>query len=373
MMAAAVLTIPSARPIATLGTGGELREVLSIQQLGSSRKTVRIRQGRNCSVLSSSLAWSLSSHRASEPPLNAQIKLGSTLQMSQEESFTPGPDRRKRKRGMFTVPVQIRGRVGTLEVFEDLVTSLDVSRDDLLLSTSRGGYSVGQRLHVSCPYWCAPTAINVPRNAQVVRNVLLPHYTYALALQFLPGVCEESSWSNPSSPFPNQVRVLCVELDSTTSRAPCTILEKDGYHVVAVSTAKEALDILSSEAPDVILAEAECLGQEISGKDLCAIVKTCPRLQHIPVILLTASAMPSDYATSHEIGAVVCMSIPCKPERLRSAIHLVAAPPAPCSVYGGRFNVASFVRTSWFRTSELIPDVLNRKKKNLAPCETRFQ
>ncbi len=266
--------------------------------------------------------------------------------MSQLEPLRQGLDRRKRKRGMFTVPVQIRGGVGTLEVFEDLVTSLDVSRDGLLLSTSRGGYAVGQRLHVSCPYWCAPTAINVPRNAQVVRNVLLPNYTYALALQFLPGICEESPWTNPSSPFPNQVRVLCVESDSTAARALRVILEKDGYHVVVVSTAQEALDILSSEAPDVILAEAESQGQEISGKDLCAIVKTCPRLQHIPVILLTTSALPSDYATSHQIGAVVCMTIPCKPERLRSAVHLVAAPPALCSVYSARFNVASFVRTS---------------------------
>lgn len=283
---------------------------------------------------------------AGEPTLSAQIEVVPTLQVSLTEPIKSGPDRRRRKRGMFSVPVQIRGGVGTLEVFEDLVTSLDVSRDGLLLSTSRGGYSVGQKLHVSCPYWCAPTAINVPRNAQVVRNVLLPNYTYALALQFMPGICEESSWNDSPSPYPNQVRVLCVESDSSASRALCAILEKDGYHVVAVATAKEALDILSSEAPDVILAEAECPGQEISGKDLCAIVKTCPRLQHIPVILLTSSALPSDYATSHQIGAVVCMTIPCRPERVRSAIHLVAAPPALCSVYSARFNVASFVRTS---------------------------
>ena len=132
--------------------------------------------------------------------------------------------------------------------------------------------------------------------------------------------------------------------DLAAARARCEMLEKDGYHVVAVSTAQEALDILHSSTPNVILAEAE--GQDISGKDLCAIVKTCARLQHIPVILLTASAFPSDYATSHEIGAVACMAIPCKPERLRSAIHLVAAPPALCSVYSTRFNVASFVRTA---------------------------
>src|SRR5271163_657514 len=186
--------------------------------------------------------------------------------MSHEAPLKSGPDRRKRKRGMFSVPVQIRGGVGTLEVFEDLVTSLDVSRDGLLLSTSRGGYSVGQRLHVACPYWSAPTAINVPRNAQVIRNVLLPNYTYALALQFLLGPCEEEPWAVPSSPFPNQVRVLCVVSDSPAARALREMLEKDGYHVVAVATAQDALDILRSEAPNVILAESE--GQGLSGKDL---------------------------------------------------------------------------------------------------------
>jgi CheY-like chemotaxis protein len=135
----------------------------------------------------------------------------------------------------------------------------------------------------------------------------------------------------PATPFPNQMRVLCVVSDLAAARALSEMLEKDGYHVVAVSTAQEARDILHSETPNVILAAAE--GQDISGKDLCAIVKTCARLQHIPMILLTASALPSDYATSDEIGAVVCTAIPCKPERLRSAIHLVAAPPALCSVH----------------------------------------
>ncbi len=276
--------------------------------------------------------------------MSAQIKIVPTLQMSQEEPLKSGPERRKRKRGMFAVPVQVCGAVGTLDAFEDLVTSLDVSRDGLLLATSRDGYSVGQRLQVACPYWSTPTAINVPRNAKVIRSTLLPNCTYALALQFLPGACEEGPWALPSSPFPNQVRVLCVVSDSTAARALCEILEKDGYHVVAVCTAQEALDILRTEAPDVILAEAE--GREISGKDLCAIVKTSPRLQHIPVILLIASSLPSDYATSHQIGAVVCMTIPCKPERLRSAIHLLAAPPAICSVYSAPFSIASFVRNS---------------------------
>lgn len=318
--------------------------MLWIQGQAASQAAVRKWDGSNCRAFSLPSELAPFKHRAGESTLNAQIKIVPSRALSQVEAIQRGPDRRKRKRAMFAVPVQIRGAVGTLEVFEDIVTSLDVSRDGLLVSTSRGGYAVGQRLHVACPYWRMPTAINVPRNAQVIRNVLLPNYTYAVALQFLPGVCEEGPWGLPASPFPNQVRVLCVVADSIAAGGLSDALAKDGYHVVVVPSAQEALDILRSEAPDVILAEAE--GQELSGSDLCAIVKTCPRLQHIPVILLTASAMPSDYASSHQIGAVVCMSIPCKPERLRSAIHLVAAPPALCSVYSSRFNMSSFVRTS---------------------------
>jgi hypothetical protein len=138
--------------------------------------------------------------------LNAQIKIVPTLQMSLAEALKSGADRHKRKRGMFTVPVQICGGVGALEVFEDIVTSLDVSREGLLLATSRGGDSVGQKLQVARPYWSEPTAINVPPNAQVIRNLLLPNFIYALALQFLPGACDDSPWAMPASPFPNQVR-----------------------------------------------------------------------------------------------------------------------------------------------------------------------
>jgi CheY-like chemotaxis protein len=93
----------------------------------------------------------------------------------------------------------------------------------------------------------------------------------------------------------------------------------------------------------VIIAEAE--GGEVSGHDLCAIVKTSERLQHVPVILMTKSALPSDYSAGHRLGAMVCMAKPCKPARLQQAVHLVAAPPSERSVYSAAFNTGPFVRT----------------------------
>ena len=103
-----------------------------------------------------------------------------------------------------------------------------------------------------------------------------------------------------------------------------------------VKTAKEALDFLRMNVPDVFIAEVEC--EEISGHDLCAIVKRSERLQRVPVILLTRSAQPADYSASHQMGAVVCMAKPFQPDRLAHVVRLVAPPPTTKSFYGARVS-----------------------------------
>jgi CheY-like chemotaxis protein len=256
----------------------------------------------------------------------------------------PGSERRARARVSFAARVHIRGGIGTLEAFEDFANSVDITREGLLVSTTRGGYWVGQALQVTCPYWSTPTAINTARKARIVRSSLRPGSRYGVAVQFqdVNGNGSASVWA--PTPDPNQVRVLGVESDPKLAGAMRSLLQDDGYQVVFVSTAHQALAILATEIPDVILAEVE--GGEISGQDLCAIVKKDERLQHVPVILLTSSALPSDYSASHRLGAVVCMMKPCKPGRLQHAVHLVAPPPAERSVYSARFNMSAFVRTS---------------------------
>jgi two-component system, chemotaxis family, response regulator PixH len=255
-----------------------------------------------------------------------------------------GIERRTRTRAKIDFRVHVRGGVGTLQAFEDVVHSVDVTKDGLLLSTARPGYFVGEPLQVTFPYWTTPTAINKPRRARVIRSALMRNMHYGLAVKFDQGngALEDLPWI--VTPFANQVRVLGVESDPRMAQAMIELLQQDGYNVVFVATAQQALDILRYETPDVILADAE--GGEISGQDLCAIVKKNDRLQHIPVILLTDSALPSDYSASHKLGAVVCMMRPCQPGRLQRAVHLVAAPPTLRTVYSARFNMAPFVRTS---------------------------
>lgn len=276
--------------------------------------------------------------------MSSEIPASAEVMSSAKHPAASGAERRRRKRARIAVPVHIRGGIERADTFEDLGNSVDASRDGLLLSTSRDGYWAGQPLLVTFPFSNAPTAINTPRKAKVIRSTLTPDSLYALGVQFQPehGKNGSSPWA--STPFPNQVRVLAVESDPRMASTMRDLLQQDGYHVVFVSTTQQALDILRSETPDVLLAEVEC--GEISGQDLCAIVKTNERLRHIPVILLTRSALPSDYSAGRLLGAVVCMAKPCQPERLQHAIHLVAPPTSQRPAYSPRFNVSSFVRIS---------------------------
>lgn len=259
-----------------------------------------------------------------------------------------GKDRRRRRRVKMCVQLKVRGGIGTKDPFEELATSIDVTRDGILFATDRGGYCVGEPVEVTFPYSDEPGTINAPRRGRIVRCLLLPGLRFGIGVKLQhPGANGSGHgipWTIPATPYHDQVRVLGVESDSQAAQALRGLLEQDGYHVVMVANACEALDILRHETPDAILAEAE--GGEISGKDLCAIVKTCERLQHVPVILLTNSALPSDYAACRQLGATVCMMRPFKPARLQNAVHLVAPPPSHRSVYRAETNIVSFTRTS---------------------------
>ena len=261
----------------------------------------------------------------------------------QAESALTGIERRRRMRTKMDLRVRLEGGRGTLQSFEDLGRTLDVSRDGLLVSTALSRYWVGQMLQVTCPYWPTPAAINTARTAKVLRAVLLPNLKHAVAVEYQTEAAAAAAEAWVTTPFASHVRVLGVESDPKMAHTMSVLLNEDGYHTVFVATAQQALDILKTETPDVILAEAE--GSGICGNDLCAIVKSSERLCHVPVILMTSAAMPSNYATGHMLGAVVCIAKPCWPDKLQQAVHLVAPPPSEQSMYSAAFNVGSFVRT----------------------------
>ena len=113
--------------------------------------------------------------------------------------------------------------------------------------------------------------------------------------------------------------MLIVEPDPRAADMMRGMFQQDGYNVVIVANAEEALAVLRTTVPVAFIAEVE--GSDMSGQDLCLIIKRNERLQRVPVILLTRSAQPADYSASHQLGAVVCMAKPFQPERLQHVVR----------------------------------------------------
>ena len=262
-------------------------------------------------------------------------------------------ERRRRKRAKISAKVLVRA-VDSPEPFEEVCKSIDVSRDGLLFTAARGGYWKGQVLDVTFPYSSAAAAFNSAQRAEVVRVSEQGAGQYGVAVQFATskatgkGTQNSTGAGDPSgSGTATQKKqpsvVLAVESDRRTADVMRSILGQDGYTVIVVATAQEALEVLRTTVPVCFIAEVE--GTDMTGHDLCLIIKRNDRLAKVPVILLTRAAQPADYAASHQLGAVVCMAKPFKPERLLHVVRLVAPPPQIRSAYGSRVSGSSIERT----------------------------
>ena len=281
----------------------------------------------------------------------------STTQIASAEASKSGArnansvERRRRKRAKISAQVHVSA-VNAPQPFEEICKSVDVSRDGLLFITARAGYWKGQRLEVTFPYSTAAAALNQPQTAEVVRSEDQGNGQHAVAVQFLAakeevGVKGAEAVSGSTSgavgaQAKQQSIVLAVEADRRTADTMRNILQNDGYTVVIVSTAQAALEVLRTTVPAVFLAEVEA--EDMSGQDLCLIIKRNDRLRGVPVILLTRAAQPADYAASHSLGAVVCMAKPFKPEKLLHVVRLVAPPPQVKNVYGSRMQANAIER-----------------------------
>jgi CheY-like chemotaxis protein len=250
-------------------------------------------------------------------------------------------ERRRRRRAKISAQLHVRA-ASTSEPFEEVCMTVDVSRDGLLFLSNRSGFWKGQALNVTFPFSTDAGAINHAQPAEVMRVTELGGGKWSVAVQFEAAAVQAKdadktgAFSVGSGVAPSQAKlqqmVLAVESDNRTADIMRNLLQQDGYNVVLVSKAQEALDILRTAVPAVFIAEVEA--EDMSGHDLCLIIKRNERLQRVPVILLTRAAQPADYTASHQLGAVVCMAKPFQPERLLHVVRLVAPPPSVKPVYG---------------------------------------
>jgi CheY-like chemotaxis protein len=96
------------------------------------------------------------------------------------------------------------------------------------------------------------------------------------------------------------IQILVVDDNLTNLKLACEILEYEKYEVHRASSAEEALNILSSISPDLILLD---IGMpKMDGFMMTRKLKSNLRTKDLPVIALTASAMKGDDVKAYEAG-----------------------------------------------------------------------
>jgi CheY-like chemotaxis protein len=253
-----------------------------------------------------------------------------------EASENPQPERRRRLRTKISAPVRVRANSGSLQHAE-VCTTVDASRDGLLFTTSRQDYARGMDLAITFPYSGAAGGVQHERTATVARVFEMPEGRMGVGIRFhegkRPEKLDEDSKSLKGAKNAGAVArdlekpmplVLAVEADGRARETIRTVLTGEGYAVEVVETGAEAVEFLRQRTPNLLLTEIEV--SDMSGYDLCLIVKSNERLQHVPVVMTTRAGQPNDYSTAHALGAIVCMSKPYKQERLLHVVRMLAPP-----------------------------------------------
>jgi CheY-like chemotaxis protein len=129
--------------------------------------------------------------------------------------------------------------------------------------------------------------------------------------------------NNAKPPIGSGPIILAVDDDRMVLRLLEEKLTGRGYIVKTASSGEEALKILGEITPAVLILDVMMSG--ISGYDVCRFVKQEERLKNIPVIFLTSRDTPKDYKTGHELGAVMYVAKPIKPDQILRAVQMLSA------------------------------------------------
>lgn len=255
-------------------------------------------------------------------------------------------ERRHRRRVKISAPVRVR-QVDLPRAAEfDLTMTSDVSREGILFETSRNTYARGQEVAVVFPYRAMlPGEQATEQRGQVVRVVRASESRFGVAVAFLEGAPKYElidALGNPlgtDSAHANEPVVahgskkpliLHVDADQRVRTLMRAELELQGYSVESVQDPSLALALLRHRAPVALICEAEAFpdvlpgGGEMSGYDLCVIIRRNSKFARMPVILTTRSGLPSDFATAHALGATACVSKPYDLNRISNLVRMLA-------------------------------------------------
>jgi len=118
--------------------------------------------------------------------------------------------------------------------------------------------------------------------------------------------------------LPDMPKILLVEDNEASADALARRLERRNYSVRIAADGLQAVALAKSEQPDLILMDLGLPG--IDGWDATAHLKSNPETSHIPIIVLSAHAMPNH---KHQAFAAGGDDFDSKPVQFDRLLHKI--------------------------------------------------
>ena len=93
-------------------------------------------------------------------------------------------------------------------------------------------------------------------------------------------------------------------------------LRNGGYEVITASDGEEALALAMQHVPDLIFTDYQM--PALSGLELCARLRTCPKTRSIPTVMLTARGFQMNPHDLHENNVRKVLAKPFSPREILS-------------------------------------------------------
>ena len=119
--------------------------------------------------------------------------------------------------------------------------------------------------------------------------------------------------------------ILVVDDEVPFTEIMAEILRSYGLQTRVAHSAKEALGLMSDGVPQLLILDV--MMPEIDGLTLMGQVKSNTRWDGIPVVIASASVLPSQQAAAFTAGADVFLKKPFNSKELRAALRPYVAIP----------------------------------------------
>lgn len=116
----------------------------------------------------------------------------------------------------------------------------------------------------------------------------------------------------------NEKTILIVEDEEDAAELFAEMMRVSGFRVLQTSSSAPALDLMSSEMPDLVILDL--MMPDISGLDILRQMRRDAKFAHIPVVVVSAKGTPADIKNGMDAGASTYLTKPVGFLELRAAV-----------------------------------------------------